>query len=104
MKVVRHTKFGYRDCTSPPKYSDELCPCRVVIDRPFSSSNSITSHRLTKGLVMSKVIPDLRVDHQEFTLEHCSVLLEQLVRFLKVIYGDDVSAIADQVDVQSMRD
>lgn len=49
-------------------------------------------------------IPDLRADHQEFTLEHCSVLLEQLVRVLKVSYGQDMSNIANQVDPESMRD
>jgi hypothetical protein len=49
-------------------------------------------------------IPDLRVDHNEFTLEHCSVLLTRLGRTLDVIYEAGASSVADQVDTETMRD
>jgi hypothetical protein len=53
----------------------------------------------------SKTIPDLRADHQEFTLEHCSVLLERMIKMIELAYGDEVGAdLIKHIDVRWMRD
>ncbi len=49
-------------------------------------------------------IPDLRIDHTEFTLEHCSVLLVRLGKALDKIHGEGMSEIADQCDAEVMRE
>jgi hypothetical protein len=53
---------------------------------------------------MRRIIPDLRVEHNEFTLEHCSVLLVKLGAQLDLIYGGGMMEIADQADPERMRD
>lgn len=53
----------------------------------------------------SRTIPDLRPHHNEFTIEHCSTLLEKLGRCLEIIYGPDMGMtyIADQCDPERMQ-
>lgn len=53
---------------------------------------------------MRKTIPDLRIDHNEFTLEHCSVLLARLTVLIKKLEGEDMADIADQVNTEVMRE
>lgn len=58
---------------------------------------------------MRKTIPNLRVEHNEFTLEHCSVLYAHLGKTLDQLYpnsdgGETMSEIADQANHQAMRD
>jgi hypothetical protein len=53
---------------------------------------------------MKKTIPDLREAPDEFTAEHCSVLLERLGTALDQTYGDGMSEIASQIDPFEMRD
>jgi hypothetical protein len=49
-------------------------------------------------------IPDLRADHNEFTIEHCSVLLERLGTTLDKIYGGGMAELAAEADAERMRD
>jgi hypothetical protein len=53
---------------------------------------------------MKPKIPDLRHDHQEFTLDHCSVLLYKLGKLLDSIELGDNAEAADQMDAVQMRE
>lgn len=49
-------------------------------------------------------VPDLRHDHNEFTLEHCSILLERLGGALDLIYDEGMTELSSMVDAETMRD
>ena len=53
---------------------------------------------------MRKSFPDLRADHNEFTAEHCSVLLHKLGKLLDQMYGSGMADVDDQVDSEQMRE
>jgi hypothetical protein len=53
---------------------------------------------------MKNNIPDLRAHDNEFTLEHCSVLLERLGDTLSAIYTDEMEEIVMEADSQRIYD
>lgn len=53
---------------------------------------------------MRSSIPDIYTHDNEFTLEHCSVLLEHLGKCLDKIYGPGHSEVAQQANAEQMQE
>lgn len=51
-----------------------------------------------------KSLPDLRYDHQEFTLEHCSVLLERIAKLFESVHDVEFGELTDTIDPDSIRE